>query len=473
MADESGYRETPPEDARKAEAFFKQGRTVAQAGQYDYAIEMFLQGLAKDPEAVAEHQALREISLKRRIGGGKDLGMMAKMKFRYGKDDLANMTTAERFLAYDPGNMDRMLELLTNSAAAGCHETVLWIGAMLYRANLDTGKPQIGKFMALRDAYSKMGKWKLATDAAGQALRLKPNDMDLQNDVKNLAAKETMQAGGYEKQGGFRQSIRDAAGQQDLMNQDKDIRTVDALTAQILAAREELKRGDPNEPGKIGKLVDALVKTENSEYENEAIEILDGAYKRTDQFRFRLRLGQIKLQQLRRMERGLREEVAKNPTDEEAKKTYRDFMHDRAEEEYKEMEIAAEAYPTDLSYKYEMARRLILLDRYPEAIPLLQQAVQDAKLRIEGTLELGKAFLAAEFTDEAVDTLKGLSEAYTSTSDTKGKDILYYLGRSFEARKDTADAIKCYSRVAMSDFNYRDVQVRLKRLRGGGSGSKD
>ena len=464
MADETGYRETSPEDRKKAEAFFKQGRTVAQAGQYDYAIEMYLQGLAKDPEAVAEHQALREISLKRRVGGGKDLGMMAKMKFRYGKDDSANMIIAERFLAYDPGNMDRMLELTNYSVAAGCRDTALWIGPMLYRANLESGKPGIGKFMALRDAYVKIDNWKLATDAAGQALRLKPNDMDLQNDVKNLAAKETMRAGGYEKGGNFRNSVRDAAGQQDLMNQDKDIRTVDALTAQILAAREDLKR-EPNEPGKIAKLIDALVKTENSDYENEAIEVLDNAYKRTNQFRFRLRLGQIKLQQLKRMERSLREEVAKHPTDEEARKTYRDFMKDRAMEEYKEFEIAAEAYPTDLSYKYEMARRLIQLERYSDAIPLLQQAVQDAKLRVEGTLELGKAFFAAEFIDEAVDTLKGLSESYTSLSDTKGKDIVYYLGRSFEARNDAADAIKCYSRVAQSDFNYRDVQARLKELR--------
>ena len=50
---------------------------------------------------------------------------------------------------------------------------------------------------------------------------------------------------------------------------------------------------------------------------------------------------------------------------------------------------------------------------------------------------------------------------------------MYWFGRSLEARKDLPDAIKCYSRVAMSDFNYRDVQVRLKGLRSGGGGSKD
>ena len=95
-------------------------------------------------------------------------------------------------------------------------------------------------------------------------------------------------------------------------------------------------------------------------------------------------------------------------------------------------------------------------------------ARQDPKLRVDVTVELGKAFLEAEFLDEAIDTLKELTESYQITGDTKSKEIWYWYGRSLEARKDMPDAIKAYSKVAMSDFNYRDVQVRLKKLRSGG-----
>ena len=157
MADESEQRQTTPEARRKAEAFFKQGRTVAQAGQFDYAIEMYLQGLAQDPEAVAEHQALREISLKRKASGGKDMGMMQKMKNRYGKDGVENLIVAERFLAYDPGNMGRMAEVLKYAAEADCAQTVMWIGPMLLRANLDSGKPEIGRFLARFPQYRLVG----------------------------------------------------------------------------------------------------------------------------------------------------------------------------------------------------------------------------------------------------------------------------------------------------------------------------
>jgi hypothetical protein len=45
--------------------------------------------------------------------------------------------------------------------------------------------------------------------------------------------------------------------------------------------------------------------------------------------------------------------------------------------------------------------------------------------------------------------------------------MYYWFGRAQEEKKDLAAAIKCYSQVAQWEFNYRDVQARVKRLRGG------
>ncbi|MGN6626297.1 MAG: tetratricopeptide repeat protein [Tepidisphaeraceae bacterium] len=470
MSQLPGYRDTPPEDRKKAERFFNQARSVAAALQFEYAIDMYLEGLKLDPEDVNAHQALREVSLNRKVRGGKDMGMMQKMKLRYGKDDKENMLLAERFLAYDPGNTTRMLEMVRYAVEAGCYDTVMWIGPILLKANADSGREEIGKYIALKDAYIRLRRWQHATDAAHHALRMRPDDMNLQQEVKNLGAQQTMDAGGYGSGGSFRSSMRDVAGQEKLMAEDKDVRTLDMLSLQLRDARAELAK-EPNEPGKIAKLVDLLVKTEQSEYENEAIEVLDEAFKRTNQFRFRQRLGQIKMQQLKRMERSLREEVAKNPKDAEAVKNYQEFAKERAEEEYKEFALAAENYPTDNSLKFEMARRLLQLHQYPEAIPLLQQAVQDPKQRNDATMELGKAFLAAEFYDEAVDTLKGLTEAYQVQGDARAKEIWYWYGRALEQRNDIPDAIKCYSKVTMWDFNFRDVQVRIKALRAKAAGN--
>ena len=74
-----GYAAIPEEEQKKATRFFDYGKTVADSGQFDYAIELYIQGLRIDPEAVDQHRARREISLKRKASGGKDLGMMEKM----------------------------------------------------------------------------------------------------------------------------------------------------------------------------------------------------------------------------------------------------------------------------------------------------------------------------------------------------------------------------------------------------------
>src|ERR671916_696086 len=81
------YKDIPEEDRKKAQVFFERGRSVAAAGQYDYSVEMFIQGLTLDPENVEAHMELRDISLRRKASGGKALGMMERMKYKTSNAD--------------------------------------------------------------------------------------------------------------------------------------------------------------------------------------------------------------------------------------------------------------------------------------------------------------------------------------------------------------------------------------------------
>jgi len=72
VAEPPKYRDIPEEDRLKAKVFFDRGNAVAGTGNYEYAIEMYISGLAIDPENVEAHQTLRELSLKRKASGGKD-----------------------------------------------------------------------------------------------------------------------------------------------------------------------------------------------------------------------------------------------------------------------------------------------------------------------------------------------------------------------------------------------------------------
>jgi tetratricopeptide (TPR) repeat protein len=462
----SGYKDIPEEDRKKAQRFFEQGRKVADTGNFDYAIEMYLQGLSVDPENTEAHQQLRDISLKRKASGGKSLGMFEKMKLKKtSKEDKENLLNAEKLLAYDPGDVGTMLALAQAAHRSGFYDTAMWIGKITQEANVTAPKgPEFGIFITLRDIYKSLHAWQEAVDACSWAAKMKPDDMDLQKELKDLGAQLTMHRGKYESGKSFRDSVRDMAGQRKLMVSDSDVRTIDMLQQQILEAEAEYK-AEPNEPGKIMKYVEALRKTESMEHENTAIEVLEEAFKRTAQFRFRKAVGEIKIQQLGRMERTMRTALQADPTDADLKKQYQQFMREKTEEELAEYTLWAENYPTETAFRYNAAQRLFLLGRFDEAIPIFQNARQDPKYRIEASTLLGRAFMEAGFPDEAVDTLREASEAYQVKGDQKSIDMTYYYARALEAKGDFAAAIKQYSQVAQWNFNYRDVQVRIKALR--------
>ena len=461
-----GYRDISPEDQKKAQVFFDRGKTVADSGQYEYAIEMFLQGLAIDPDSRDAHQTLREISLKRKASGGKALGMFEAMKLKTkGKDEKLNLLNSVKLLSYDPGNTDHMLGVMQNAHKGGFYDTCLWIGPILLRANSDVKTPDVSKYLAMKDIYKDLRQWKAAAEACRMARDLRPNDMDLGQEYKNLAAVDTMDQGGYLAGGSFRDSIRDRDKQDALLAQDRDVVSTDFMSRRIGEAEAEWK-ADPNEAGKLMKLVDALESTEDPENENRAIELLEDAYRRTKAFRFRQKSGKIKMTQMTRMERSLRAAAQAEPKDQQLKHDYEQFVLERMGFELEEYKLWAEAYPTDLTLRYQMATRLFDLRRYDEAIPAFQQSRNDPKLKSDASVYLGRAFLESAFVDEAIETIQGVIDEYQLKGDDRSKEMYYWQGRAYEEKGTDDMAIKRYSQVAQWEFTYRDVQQRIRALRG-------
>src|ERR1017187_3287912 len=70
--------DTPPPDPNegpgKGKPFFDRARTVAATGNHDYAIDMYIEGLKREPFNADEHKALRDVAFNRKIKGGKTGG---------------------------------------------------------------------------------------------------------------------------------------------------------------------------------------------------------------------------------------------------------------------------------------------------------------------------------------------------------------------------------------------------------------
>ena len=150
-----GYHDVPDEDRKKAQAFFEKGKKVADAGQWDFAISMFLDGFKTDPENTDAHAQLREISLKRKASGGKGVGFMEAMKLkRAGSDDRETFINAVKLLAHDPGDKGTMLAVAQAAQKGGFYDSAMWYARQTFQANVsDPKKPDPKIFYALKDIY--------------------------------------------------------------------------------------------------------------------------------------------------------------------------------------------------------------------------------------------------------------------------------------------------------------------------------
>lgn len=461
-----GYREVSPEDRKKAQAFFDYGRAAASTGNYDYAIELYLNGFKSDPDAVAAHQELRDISMRRKASGGKGMKMFDAMRLKKNtKDDRENLLNMEKLLAYDPGNSDHMLGIAESAKKAGYYDTVNWIAPILMHAEADGGKPDAGKFLAIKDILCVIKNFKLAQDAIYIAMRLKPGDMDLQSESRRIGAEMTMHGAGYDKGGSFRDQVKDMDAQRRLLDQDKEITTDDDMNTRLVVAAEKEANDNPNEPSKALKLAEILVKTAKPLNIERAVKLLEEWYVKTQQFSFRRKIGQIRIWQMMQEEKAKIAAAAAAGNTPEGIAELEAYQTKRREKELEILKEWAEAYPTEGAIRFQIGRRQLELKQYEEAVGSFQVARNDPKLRVDAAMLLAQSFSEGGYLDEADDTLSTLIRDYANQEDAKFKEMLYLRGRVLEQKGQNNEAYKLYSKVFQLEAGYRDVAARVKRLR--------
>jgi tetratricopeptide (TPR) repeat protein len=225
----------------KAKAFFEKARKVAEIGNFDYAIEMYLDGLRYAPEALQEgHLPLFELALQRKGKGGKKPTMVERVKRLRGKSPLEQMLNAEYLFARDPDHLP-YAEAMLKAVVAGCYtKTAKWLANLIFQTNNALEKPSLQTYILLKNTYASLGEYDKAVAACQHAMKLKPKDGPLAEDYKNLSAELTMASGKYDMEGDFRQSIKDGDAQAKLYAQDRVVKTEDYRLSAVQDARKKL-----------------------------------------------------------------------------------------------------------------------------------------------------------------------------------------------------------------------------------------
>jgi tetratricopeptide (TPR) repeat protein len=451
----------------EAKSFFANARKAAERKQYDYAIDMYLSGLGRAPDALEEgHLPLCELGLQRRGKGGKKPSMMEKVKRMRGKSPLEQMINAEYLFVKDPDNLAYAEAMLRAAIDGGFSRTAHWIANVIFQTNNTLEKPSLQTYLLLKDCYKALGQYDKAVAACQRAYRMKPDSKDLADDYKNLSAELTMSKGNYTVEGDFRQSIRDQETQAKMYAQDRVIKTEDYRISAVEDARKAYAR-EPDQPKNIFTLAETLADLETDKSENEAIQLLEDTYTRCHEFTFKERAGLLRLRQLRRKLREAKKQLEARPDASEAKERVADLTATLNDTETAHYRLCVENYPTDLAHKYEYALRLMRNGLYNDAIPLFQEAQKDPRRRISAMDKVGYCFFMKGWYADAVDVFRQAIDVYEIKDDAVAKELRYNLARAYEEQGEKDRALDIYRKIAQLDFCYRDVGARVDKLRSG------
>ena len=231
----------------KARAFFERAEEVASTNNFDYAIELYLDGLRLSPDALEDgHAPLRQLGLIRQGRGGKKPSMVERVKRLKGKNPLEKMLNAEYLLAKDSDHLPYAEDLLTAAVEGGYLRTAEWIAHIIFeatKASEKSDKVRFDRFILLKDSYKEMQHFDSAVIACQYALELRPKDAALQDELRDLSASMTMKKGKYGTAKTFRDSIKDRDTQDKLQSQDNVVKSADVKKEAIERARKKIRDG--------------------------------------------------------------------------------------------------------------------------------------------------------------------------------------------------------------------------------------
>lgn len=465
-----GEPEFSPE---KAARFFAHAKTVQDTGNFEYAMQLWLSGLRFEPGNMTGLEnffaaAARWLS----EAGGKRLSKDVAKSVDYPNKVDRYLTS---LLEWSQKPVDATLAVKATELASELKliEPTYWIGERALGACRLDKKTKKETFVKLMEAFQKAGVYDKAVMAGDAACKLDPTDGPLAATVRNLSAQSTMNRGGFDQAGqagGFRANIRDADKQRQLEEEDRVSKTTESVDRLLAVAEAEyLKR--PDDLPSITKYTQRLRERGTPVDEAKAIEILDETFKKSGQFRFRQEAGDLRLRQERRKVSALKQTADANPTDENAKAALRQAVRAFHEMELEEFKARAEAYPTDLTIKFEMGKRHFVLGNFDDAIAAFQDSQNEGKLKAMSLNLMAQAFIKQDWIDEAIETFK-------RTLDTKDLlpdlvlEVRYHLMTALQAKaeqsRDVAtaeEADKLASQIAIQQIGYRDIRARREAMK--------
>ena len=461
---------TVNEIPRDVRAMFTKGNDALLRDNFDYAIDLLMQVLAREPTFFDARKALRSAQQGKSGGGGaggffkkawssaSSSPMVAKGQLALRKDPVEALAIAEQVLNTDPNNTGAHKIIVEAAAALEMTRTAVMSLDVLVR-----NSPK-DKTLAIEFAtkLADTGDVKRAEKILEDFLRLLPNDGELAQARKNVSAKRTLGEGGYDKIAGGEGSYRDILRNETeavQLEQENRMQKSEDVAVRLIGEYEARLQIEPQNLKLVRSLAELY--TQKKQFAR-ALELYDRV-KSSDMGNDPSLDRAIADTMSRRFDHEIEKLDASSPDHPERAAK---LNAEKLAFQITECQKRVERFPTDLAIRFEMGALYFQAGKIGEAIKEFQKAQDNPHKRVAAMSFLARCFAKRKLFDLAADTLQDAIKEKPVFDDEK-KDLIYNLGCVFESMGKKDEAITQFKIIYKVDSSFRDVEARMEKYLSG------
>ena len=429
---------------------------------FDYAIDLFMQVLSKEPAVYDVRRALRAAQVKKHgtstgffkkvLSGASSSHLVAKAQIGLRNNPAEAMHIGEQILNGDPQSSNGHRIVVEAALALEMPKTAVMSLEVLHR-NSPNDKDLSIKFA---NALADIGDVGRAENILAELYRNYPTDQDVALALKNVSARRTMDEGGYDDLADGKGSYRDILKNKDeataLEQSNRQVNPED-VTARLIKEYEDRLKTEPGNARLLKSLGELYTQKKEFDKALACYEKLKGTEAGNDPNLDKA----IADTTVRKLEGDMAKMDTTAP--DYAEKTARLQMEKEAFQ-LNECRRRVERFPTDLLLRFELGQLYFNAGKISEAIQEFQKSQNNPHKRVASMSYLAQCFAKRRMFDLAARTLQTAIKEKPVLDEEK-KDLVYQLGTVLDSMGKKDEAVEQYKLIYEVDISYRDVAARV------------
>ncbi|WP_437185871.1 tetratricopeptide repeat protein [Planctomicrobium sp. SH668] len=445
---------------------YRRGNDAMQKQNWDLALEMFSTCVKFVPDNLLYRQFLRNSAKKKYNDNGKGAGTFAMTKLMGIRSRIKKAKASENWedaskaieegLYLNPWDVQFNVDLAEVSIKLNRGEIAKWS----YMEAIKADPKNKTHLIALGELLRERAEYDDAIKIFERVSKLDPSDLSAMRKITELQTEKTTHRGGYENA----ENTKDVMANRNLAAAGR----ANGGPAPGESVETDLKHAIRKAPEVIENYLKLAAHLKGVKKFQESFETLVKAVEiSNNEPAVREQMEDAELLLMKYSLDDAKQRATKTEQDEDRKKAAEMSVAFR-DRRIEVLTKRVDRYPSNLTLKYELATLQMQLQQWSLAIPLLQRATQDPRLKAKAFVALGKCFVYDKKPSLARGQFeRALPELNPENEPETFKECHYLLGRICEELNDTAKAEEHYGEIVVLDYDYKDAIKRLEALQAG------